>query len=238
VSKNKLAKFADNKQFRHVIEPDITDLLTTDYYLKGNWNKEVFGNNNPIVLELGCGKGEYAVNLAKTYPEKNFIGIDIKGARIWRGAKTVEEEKLSNICFLRTRIELLHRFFAKNEVSEIWITFPDPQRKKRRRKKRLTYPAFLNMYNDFLMDEGVVHLKTDSLFLHKYTNSVLETNKITPIQVTNDLYNSDLYTNELKIKTHYEALYLEGNPTITYIKFQLQNAPLKDTETDDEAFLT
>lgn len=238
MSKNKLAKFADNKKFQHVIEPDVTDVLTTDYYLKGCWHKEIFGNKNPIVLELGCGKGEYAVNMAKTYPNKNFIGIDIKGARIWRGATTVEQEKLSNICFLRTRIELLYRFFTTNEISEIWITFPDPQRKKRRRKKRLTHSSFLNMYSKFLIENGLVHLKTDSLFLHKYTKAVLEANNIEPLQITDDLYGSPIYTDELKIKTHYEALYLEGNPTITYIKFNLKNTPLKETEVDDENFFT
>lgn len=238
MGKNKLTKFSEIKAFEHVIEPNIEDLLSTDYYLKGNWNREIFKNDNPIVLELGCGKGEYAVSLAQKYPDKNFIGIDIKGARIWRGATTVKEKGLTNICFLRTRIELLYRFFGEKEIGEIWITFPDPQRKQRRRKKRLTYPLFLNMYAHMLKNDGLIHLKTDSLFLHKYTKAVLQANKITPLQFIDDLYNSELYRDELTIKTHYEALYLEGNPTITYLKFLLNgNTALIDTDIEDEAFL-
>ncbi|MFO7864695.1 MAG: tRNA (guanosine(46)-N7)-methyltransferase TrmB [Salinivirgaceae bacterium] len=237
MGKNKLKKFAENRTFDHVIEPELDNYFTQDHPIKGRWSEQMFHNDNPIVLELGCGKGEYAVEMAAKYPNKNFIGIDIKGARIWRGAKTVAEKGMSNICFLRMRIEFLHRFFDANEVSEIWITFPDPQRKKRRRKKRLTYSGFLTMYQQFLKPENVVHLKTDSLFMHNYTKEVIAHNNLNVLACTANLYESNLYTNELKIKTHYEALYLEGNPTITYLKFEIdKNVTLKEPETEDEEF--
>jgi tRNA (guanine-N7-)-methyltransferase len=238
VGKNKLAKFAENKSFEHVIEPPLDTYLKNDHELKGNWHNEVFKNNNDIVLELGCGKGEYAVNLGKKYPSKNYIGIDIKGARLWRGAKTTQEKDLPNIRFLRTRIEFLTHFFGENEIAEIWITFPDPQRKKRRRKKRLTHTSFLKKYQEILKPGGIVHLKTDSLFLHKYTKEVVKENNLKILDETDNLYQSKLYKEELQIKTHYEALFLEGNPTITYLKFQLdKETELKEPETEDERFL-
>ncbi len=238
MGKNKLVKFAENKTFTHVIEPQLDTYLHNDHELKGNWHENIFGNNNPIVLELGCGKGEYSVNLAKKYPNKNFLGIDIKGARIWRGAKNSHEQQLPNVFFLRARIEFLTHFFAENEVSEIWITFPDPQRKKRQRKKRLTHTSFLRMYQQIMKQSGLVHLKTDSLFLHKYTKALLKANDQKILASTDKLYNSNLYEDELTIKTHYEALYLEGNPTITYLKFQLdKHANLTEPEIDDEQFL-
>ncbi len=238
MGKNKLAKFAENKTFTHVIEPKLETYLKTDHKLKGKWHKEVFGNNNPIVLELGCGKGEYSVNLAQKHPHKNFIGIDIKGARIWRGAKMSHEQQLPNVYFLRTRIEFLTHFFAENEVAEIWITFPDPQRKKRQRKKRLTHTSFLKKYQQIMKNNSLVHLKTDSLFLHKYTKAVLESNNQEILAATGNLYQSELYKEELTIKTHYESLYLEGNPTITYLKFRIKkHANLTEPELDDEQFL-
>jgi tRNA (guanine-N7-)-methyltransferase len=238
VGKNKLAKFEENRRFDHVIEPDLDTYLKSDHELKGKWHKKIFKNNNDIVLELGCGKGEYAVNLGRDYPNKNFIGIDIKGARLWKGAKITDQENLQNIRFLRTRIEFLGHFFAENEVAEIWITFPDPQRKKRRRKKRLTHTSFLKVYQHILKPGGIVHLKTDSLFLHKYTKEVIAENELNILAESDNLYHSPLYKDELTIKTHYEALFLEGNPTITYLKFQLDNEnELREPETDDEAFL-
>ncbi|HKK58006.1 MAG TPA: tRNA (guanosine(46)-N7)-methyltransferase TrmB [Salinivirga sp.] len=238
MGKNKLAKFEENKTFTHVIEPSLDTYLKKDHELKGKWHKEIFGNNNPLVLELGCGKGEYAVNLAKKHPEKNFLGIDIKGARIWKGAKISDQEQIKNVYFLRTRIEFLDHFFATNEVSEIWITFPDPQRKKRRRKKRMTHTSFLSMYQKIMKNEGKIHLKTDSMFLYRYTKKVLESNNLKILADTGNLYKSPIYKDELTIKTHYEALYLEGNPTITYLKFQLnKESHLAEPATEDEAFL-
>lgn len=238
MGKNKLAKFAENKSFEHVIEPSLDTYLKNDHELKGKWHKEVFKNNNDIVLELGCGKGEYAVNLGKKYSDKNYIGIDIKGARLWRGAKTTREENLHNIRFLRTRIEFLDHFFSESEIAEIWITFPDPQRKKRRRKKRLTHTSFLKKYQNILRPGGIVHLKTDSLFLHKYTKEVVNENKLLILAESDNLYHSELYKDELQIKTHYEVLFLEGNPTITYLKFQLdKQTQLIEPETEDERFL-
>jgi tRNA (guanine-N7-)-methyltransferase len=238
VGKNKLSKFAEIKSFDHVIEPPLDTFLKNDHELKGKWHEKVFGNDNDIVLELGCGKGEYAVNLGRKYQDKNFIGIDIKGARLWRGAKTTAEEGLTNIRFLRTRIEFLNHFFSENEVAEIWITFPDPQRKVRRRKKRLTHSSFLKMYQHILKPKGIVHLKTDSLFLHKYTKEIISENNLVTLAETASLYESVLYKDELTIKTHYEALFLEGNPTITYLKFQIDKQKnLTEPETEDEAFL-
>lgn len=238
MGKNKLAKFAENKTFAHVLEPSIDTYLNNDYELKGKWHEKIFKNNNPIVLELGCGKGEYTVNMARKYPKKNFLGIDIKGARIWRGAKISDQENIQNVFFLRSRIEFLEHFFAENEIAEIWITFPDPQRKKRRRKKRLTHTSYLTMYQKIMCKNGLIHLKTDSMFLYRYTKAILKQNEQKILKDTADLYQSKIYADELTIKTHYEALYLEGNPTITYLQFQLdKERQLEEPETEDEAFL-
>ena len=190
--------------------------------MKGKWNSEYFHNANPIVLELGCGKGEYAVGLGKQFPDKNFIGVDIKGARMWTGAKIVEEEGLENVAFLRTSIEIIDRMFAPSEVSEIWITFPDPQMKKV--NKRLTSTLFLNNFRKILKDGGTVHLKTDSPFLYTYTHASIELNRL-PLEVdTIDLYHSGLANDILDIKTHYEMQWLERGLTIKYIKFRLPHA--------------
>ncbi len=221
-SKDKLKRFAENETFNNVIQPQFDDVWKTEYSLNGKWAKSFFNNNNPIVLELGCGKGEYTVNLAKKYPNKNFIGIDIKGARFWRGAKTAIQENITNVAFIRTRIEFLESFFAKNEISEIWITFPDPQLKSRRTKKRLTSSRFLNMYQNVLNDSGIVHLKTDSQELHAYTKYILKFNSVEPIIKTDDLYNSEFVNDELEIKTFYEKSYLEIGKTITYLKFKAE----------------
>lgn len=238
MGKNKLAKFRENKTFDHVLEPALDEYLHKDFKIKGYWKNNVFKNNNPIILELGCGKGEYTVNLAREYPNKNFIGIDIKGARIWRGAKNSAREALNNVAFLRARIEFLTAFFTENEVSEIWITFPDPQRKKRQQKKRLTHTNFLKMYQQILQPDSIVHLKTDSIFLHRYTKAILQINKQKIFEQTENLYNSHLYKDALTIKTHYEALFLEGNPTITYLKFQInKQTTLKEPHIKDEVFL-
>lgn len=206
-----------------VIQPGFNEIFGKDYHLKGRWGSEFFGNDKPLVLELGCGKGEYTTGLAMLFPEKNFIGIDIKGARMWRGAKTATEHNLKNVAFLRTRIEFIRSFFGEGEVDEIWITFPDPQFKRRRTNKRLTSPLFLNSYRQFLKPGGIVHLKTDSKPLHDYTLEVIEKNNLNIRVATDNLYESD-YTGEiLAIKTHYEKLFLQQGIPITYIQFELNN---------------
>ena len=174
MGKNKLRKFAETKTFENMIQEPRPDLLEDDLPMKGKWHKSFFKNDHPIVLELGCGKGEYTIGLAEKFPHKNFIGVDIKGARMWRGAKTATDNRMSNVGFLRTQIELIDYCFSQGEVSEIWITFPDPQIKYRRRKKRLTAPDMLDVYRKVLTDEAVLHLKTDSQFLHGYTLGMLE----------------------------------------------------------------
>ena len=166
MGKNKLKKFAEMEVLGHVIQPPFDDIFKKDHPLKGKWNPEIFENNNPIVLELGCGKGEYSVGMARAFPNKNFIGVDIKGARMWKGATESHEKGIRNVAFLRTRIELIESFFDKDEVSEIWITFPDPQLKNARAKKRLPGPVFLNKYRSFLVNNGIIHLKTDNDILY------------------------------------------------------------------------
>ena len=219
-SKNKLKKFIENESFSNVIQPERKELLSESFIFKGNWNKLYFKNNNPIIVELGCGKGEYTVNLAKSNPDKNYIGIDIKGARFWRGAKTSLDENLENVVFLRTQIELIDFVFGKQEVKEIWLTFPDPQIKYQRRKHRLTNPLFLNRYKNILVDKGMVHLKTDSEFLHGYTLGVLEGMSIKPLFSNHDIYKNNNAPDEvINIKTHYEKLFLETKKNISYLRF-------------------
>lgn len=231
MGKGKLHKFQEIKTFNHVVEPDIKGYLSENHSLKGNWNSHFFKNQNPIVLELGCGKGEYSVGLAQKFPNKNFIGIDIKGARLWRGAKTSSEKELLNVGFLRTRIELINSFFGENEVDEIWITFPDPQMKKRRAKKRLTSINFLMKYQQFLKHNGIVNLKTDSKFLYEYTNAVVDANALTIIKNTSNLYNEEWVDDILSINTHYEKLHIDDGDTINYISFNLdKNLKLKQPD--------
>ena len=219
-SKNKLKKFIENESFSNVIQPERKELLSDSFIYKGNWKKLYFKNNNPIIVELGCGKGEYTVNLAKSNPSKNYIGIDIKGARFWRGAKTSLDENLENVVFLRTQIELIDFVFGKQEVKEIWLTFPDPQIKYQRRKHRLTNPLFLNLYKNILVDKGMVHLKTDSEFLHGYTLGVLKGLSIKPLFSNHDIYkNNNAPAEVIKIKTHYEKLFLETKKNISYLRF-------------------
>ena len=223
MGKNKLQRFAENETFSNLIQPPFSEVFRKDYFLKGQWNKSIFKNDNPIVLELGCGKGEYTVGLAKMYPEKNFIGIDIKGARLWRGAKTAHEANMNNVAFLRTRIEQITSFFDKDEVSEIWITFPDPQPKRIKTTKRLSSSVFLNFYKSFLKPQGLVHLKTDSADLHRYTRSVVELNKLKVHKVTDNLYSTEKDDPILSIRTFYEEQYLEKGIPITYLCFELSN---------------
>lgn len=223
MGKNKLKRFAENTTFPNLIQPKLNEVFRTDYSLKGNWNKTFFKNENPIVLELGCGKGEYTVGMAKMFPNKNFIGIDIKGARMWRGAKTAHESKMSNVAFIRTRIEHISSFFSANEVSEIWITFPDPQLKRINSLKRLTSSSFLSLYKMFLRPRGLIHLKTDCLALHRYTCFLVELNNLKVHTSTEDLYGSGIEDQILTIKTFYEEKFLEQNLPITYICFELSN---------------
>lgn len=220
MGKGKLAKFADMASYPHVFEYPF-HLIQGDssFEMKGKWRKEFFKNDNPIILELGCGRGEYTVGLGKQYPNKNFIGVDIKGARMWSGATEALEEGMQNVAFLRTNIEFINYFFEKNEIDEIWLTFSDPQMKKV--SKRLTSTYFMDRYRKFLKDNGVVHVKTDSNFMFTYTKCMIEENKLPLLFITEDLYHSDLVDDILGIKTYYEQQWLDRGLTIKYIKFQL-----------------
>jgi tRNA (guanine-N7-)-methyltransferase len=222
-SKNKLKRFQENETFDNVFQPTRSQLVDMDYQYKGQWNAQVFKNNNPIVLELGCGKGEYTVALAKKYPNKNFIGIDIKGARFWRGAKTAVEENIPNAAFIRTQIELIEYVFAENEVDEIWITFPDPQIKYKRTKHRMTNSEFLKRYKKVLKPDGVMNLKTDSEFMHGYTLGLLHGEGHEVFYSNNDVYRQEGSPEEVtSIQTFYEGQYLEQNKPITYIRFKIK----------------
>ena len=223
MGKNKLKRFAENRTFGNVFQPTREEMISA-FEMKGKWNEDFFKNDHPIVLELGCGKGEYTVALAKKFPEKNFIGIDIKGARFWRGAKTAVENELNNVSFLRTQIELIDYAFGENEISEIWITFPDPQIKFKRTKHRLTHPDFLKKYNKVLKENGVIHLKTDSEFLHGYTHGVIQLENHKVLISSHNVYhpdNKELPEEITSIQTFYEKKFLEEGKNITYIRFSL-----------------
>ena len=219
-----MARFAENKILPNVFQPTRAEALE-GFNLKGKWRSDVFKNDNPIVLELGCGKGEYSVGLAKAFPAKNFIGIDIKGARFWFGAKESIEKNLTNVAFLRTQIELVDQFFETDEVDEIWITFPDPQIKYRRTKHRMTHPEFLERYKKILKKDGIMHLKTDSEFLHGYTLGLLQGLGHQILFANHDIYGAQEFDPETpllrEIKTYYEELFESKGKTITYIKFKI-----------------
>jgi len=222
-SKNKLKRFRENDTFSNVIQPTREEIVAEKFPYKGKWNSDFFKNDAPIVLELGCGKGEYTVALAKKFPNKNFIGIDIKGARFWRGAKTAIEEELPNVAFIRSQIELIEGMFSENEVAEIWITFPDPQIKYKRTKHRLTNEAFLARYKNILNAEGTVHLKTDSEFMHGYTLGLLHGAGHEVLYANHDVYTNEGSPEEVTdIQTFYESQYLEVNKAITYIHFKIK----------------
>ena len=238
MGKNKLARWTELGSYDNVIQPLIDDISSSDHPIKGRWNLDLFKNTNPIVLELGCGRGEYTIGLANTFPFKNYIGIDIKGARMWRGAKTANEQKLPNTAFLRTRIEFINSFFAENEVDEIWITFPDPHPGGRNSNKRLTSAWYLNAYQKFLKNKGVIHLKTDNKELYEFTQKLIQQNNLETIAATADLYSAkSIYSQKdntdvafhfpggddiLSIKTHYENIFLKSGCKITYVAFRLE----------------
>ena len=226
--KRKLQRFAEITEFNHVFHLSFEE-KTKGFFLKGRWQEHYFKNNNPVILELGCGKGEYTVGLAERFPDKNFIGIDIKGARIWRGAKTVLEKKISNVAFLRTRIDFIEACFSESEVNEIWITFPDPQPQESRERKRLTSPLFLNRYQRILKPDGVIHLKTDSFPFYEYTLQMIQEHRYHLLCSTSDLYNepdnyfgkeSNKIADEVaSINTFYETKFLQQKMKICYLKF-------------------
>lgn len=249
MGKDKLRKFRENETFSCLIQPSTSEVLGTDHPLKGHWGEKMFGNAHPIVVELGCGKGEYTIDLALRNPSFNYIGVDIKGARLWKGAKYATGHDLRNVSFLRTRIEFIESLFAQDEVSEIWITFADPQLKKP--KKRLTSPLFLERYRKFLKKGGIVHLKTDSRLLHEYTKAVAEQNGLKILACATDIYGADrekLYGTPLEsvcgrdavdalfqVQTFYESQYLAQGIPITYLSFQTDHeGPYLAPDFDEE----
>ena len=241
----KLKKFAENETFRCLLQPAASEVLVkgsgelvlNDHAIKGCWGREMFGNDNPIVLELGCGGGEYTIALAERNPSVNYIGVDIKGARLWKGAKYATENALPNVAFLRTRIEFITAFFAPGEVSEIWLTFSDPQLKSE--NNRLTSPRFLERYSKFLRPGGIIHLKTDSMFLHQYSKAVAKASGLQIIASAEDLYGEDrekLYSSSVlsvmgkdavdalfSVQTYYEKMFLKQGLAITYLSFTLDH---------------
>lgn len=222
-SKNKLKRFKENLTFKNVIQPSREILVDNNFEYKGKWNDLFFKNNKPIIIELGCGKGEYSTELAKLNPEKNFIGIDIKGARFWRGAKTAIDEGLNNIAFVRSQIELIDKIFSMGEVSEIWITFPDPQIKFKREKHRLINLKFINLYKNILVPNGIINLKTDSEFLHGYMLGLIKsTNFLELIYSNHNIYNNSGAPDDvLSIQTFYELKFLKQKKPITFINFKV-----------------
>ena len=248
MGKGKLAKFADMETYENVFQYPYSVVEHVPFEMQGHWHEQYFHNDNPIVLELGCGKGEYTVELAKLYPDRNFIGVDIKGARMWTGATQALNEGLKNVAFLRTNIEIIERFFAQDEVQEIWLTFSDPQMKNPR--KRLTSTYFMERYRKFLIDGGIIHLKTDSNFLFTYTTYMVEHNHLPVIERTEDLYHSShlipeqssptrslspLTSHLLSIQTHYESMWIARGLNIKYMKWQLpRNGELEEPDVEIE----
>lgn len=229
MAQKKLIRFAELKTFSNVLQyPE---------GMKGKWN-EFFHNYNPVVLELACGKGEYAVGLGQLFPEKNFIGIDQKGNRIWVGAKKALQLQLANVAFLRIQIDRITEYFETNEINEIWITFPDPQLRTGKAKKRLTHPKFLRLYKEFLTPNGFLHLKTDSPHLYRFTKLIIEKYNCKLIEDISDIYSDQQIRQELKIKTHYESLDIAGSNRVHYLKFSLPEIlPGKENDKALQEFL-
>ena len=226
MGKDKLKRFEENSRFDCLYQPEFNEVFKGDYRMKGTWNREYFKNSNPITLELGCGRGEYTIEMARSFLGKNFIGVDIKGARMWRGAKSAMEESLLNAAFIRCRIEFTEAVFGEEEISEIWITFPDPQPKKC--SKRLTSSFYLNRYKGFLKRGGVIHLKTDSVFLYEYTLEVIKYNNLELIEAHSDIYGTGRADRLLSIKTHYEKQFLSQGIPIRYLSFKLGDTLLQE----------
>lgn len=236
MGKGKLRKFRENETFSCLVQPATEEVLGKDHPLKGRWHADMFRNDHPIVLELGCGKGEYTVALAERFPDKNHIGIDIKGARLWKGAKYATQQHLDNVAFVRTRIEFIDALFAPSEISEIWITFADPQERKAR--KRLTHPRFLQQYRQILAPGGTVHLKTDSRLLHHYTREVIRQNGLPMVEACEDIYGSGRADALLSIQTFYEKNFRAQGIPITYLAFHIDgDDPLSEPEWDQEPYL-
>jgi tRNA (guanine-N7-)-methyltransferase len=222
VVKKKLEHFAENLTFNHLFQDPYPD-FNLEFDLKNNWKTDYFQNDHPLIIELGCGKGEYSVNLGLQNPHKNFIGMDIKGARMWRGCKMVEKMGLQNVAFIRSRIEYIEYFFGKDEVDEIWITFPDPQPQSNRKRKRLTSPLFLNRYVKFLKPDGIIHLKTDNEGLYNYTLDIIQEEKHKLLFASEDIYKLPYPHEATTIQTFYEAIYLKQDIPIKYIEFSLNH---------------
>jgi len=240
MSKGKLEKFAMISEYKNVVEPTMEEAMHSGIALKGKWKKEFFKNNHPITVELACGGGEYTVGMAAMYPERNFIGVDIKGNRIWKGATKAIEQNLNNVGFLRTRIDFIANCFSKDEVDEIWITFPDPQMNKNRRRKRLTNKLFLSRYQKFLKSKGKMRLKSDSDFFYEFTKKVIEEKSLDILFDCDDIYSKytpqnpdSRLTKELLLKTFYENMWLEEGKKIKYIEYTLDKFHL---EVDEELF--
>ena len=257
MAKHKLERWHELGTFNNVIQPAKDGAGGKDHPIKGNWRKEIFRNENPIIIELGCGKGEYTTGLSAIFPDRNFIGVDIKGARMWRGAKTASENQSVNTAFLRTRIEFIDSFFCEDEADEIWITFPDPHPAKKNSNKRLTCPWFLNKYRTFLKDNGIIHLKSDNSELFNYTRRLISENQLELLMSTNDLYSGsgvdmaflkkifrysqneiggEVTDKILDIRTHYEKIFLKEGLKINYLAFRLEKEKKIEDEWQKEIF--
>ncbi|MFH0757833.1 MAG: tRNA (guanosine(46)-N7)-methyltransferase TrmB [Bacteroidota bacterium] len=235
MGKNKLKRFRELETLSRIFQPAFEEVYQKDYHLKGRWGQEVFKNDNPLILELGCGKGEYTVGLAIMNPDKNYMGLDIKGARIWRGVRETNDGGLKNVAFLRTRIDVINSFFTPGEVDEIWITFPDPQEKRRRQKKRLTGALFLNRYREIMKDGGIIHLKTDNRGLYTYNLELARYNGLAIDRYTDDLYLTDWDDETVSIQTFYETRFREEGARIHFIRFRLPvNREIKELPHDTE----
>lgn len=231
MAKRKLEQFAEMDTFNHVFHAPFEVVKDSDYKMKGKWNS-FFKNDNPLIVELGCGKGEYTVGLAKKNNNNNYIGVDIKGARMWRGATTVKELNLKNVAFLRSRIDFIEKLFGKHEIDEIWITFPDPQREKRR--KRLTAPMFIERYQNVIKAGGIINLKTDSRLMYYYTLELVKANNFEILINTDDLYASEYANEKLSIKTFYEQMFLNEGKKINYLRFKIHNNKIIDTPLNED----